>query len=153
MYNPRLIGSVNEYGTIKLTAHEAIAKNDFVTIVSDGDAECTDTGDPIFGIALEAADAADDIITVARIQPGMQFLMDNDNDATTFAATHVGGRFDITGATGEMIVDTSTVAQVGGGAETGQLFCIEYNPKGWGMDSDTSIGVFEVAEIQGLGAN
>jgi len=153
MYNPRIVGSTGEYGTIKLAAHEAIAENDFVTIVADGQAECTDTGDPIFGIALEAAASAGDIITVARAVPGMQVLMDNDNTATTFASTHVGGRFDITGTTGEMLVDTSSVAQVGGGGETGQLFCIEYNPQCWGLDSDTSIGIFEIAEIQGLGAN
>lgn len=153
MYNPRIIGSEVEYGTIKLAAHEAIAVNDFVTIVADGQVECTDTGDPIFGIALEAATSAGDIITVARAVPGMKVLMDNDNTGTTFASTHVGGRFDITGTTGEMLVDTSTVVQVGGGGETGQLFCIEYNPQGRNLDSDTSIGVFEIAEIQGLGAN
>ena len=153
MYNPRIVGSVTEYGTIKLEAHEAIAVNDFVTIVADGQAECTDAGDPIFGIALEAATSAGDIITVARVMPGMQVMMDNDNSGTTFASTHVGARFDITGTTGELLVDTSTDAQVGGGGETGQLFCIEYNPQGFGLDSDTSIGIFEIAEIQGLGAN
>ena len=153
MYNPRILSNVNEFDTIKLTSHEIIAKNDFVTIVADGEVECTDTGDPIFGIALEAASAASVVITVARVTPGMKFLMDNDNNSTTFASTHVGGRFDITGATGAMLVDTSTIAQVGGGAETGQLFCTEYNPQVNGLGDDTSIGVFEVAEIQGLGAN
>ena len=153
MYNPRILANTNEYDTIKLTSHEAIAKNDFVTIVADGQAECTDTGDPIFGIALEAASGAGEVITVARANHGMKVYMDNDNTGTTFASTHVGARFDMTGATGAMVVDTSTVAQVGGGGETGQLFCIEYNPQGLGMDSDTSIGVYQIAEIQGLGAN
>lgn len=153
MYNPRIVGSTNEFDTIKLAAAEAVAVNDFVTIVGDGKAECTDAGDPIFGIALEAATAEDQIITVVRVVPGMKVRMDNDNTGTTFAATHVGARFDITGATGAMLVDTSTVAQVGGGGETGQLFCVEYNPQGFGVDSDTSQGIFEIAEIQGLGAN
>lgn len=153
MYNPRILASNIEYGTMTGKAAEAIAVNDFVTLVGDGKFECTDTGDPIFGIALEAATAEDDIITVVKVVPGMQIYMDNDNTGTTFAATHVGARFDITGATGAMVVDTSTAAQVGGGGETGQLFCLEYNPQGLGMDSDTSIGVYQVAEIQGLGAN
>lgn len=153
MYNPRIVGSVNEYDTMTGLAAEAIAKNDFVTLVGDGKFECTDTGDPIFGIALEAATAENQTITVVRIVPGMKLLMDNDNVGTTFALTHVGARFDMTGATGAMVVDTSTAAQVGGGGETGQLFCLGYNPKGFGMDSDTSIGLYQVAEIQGLGAN
>ena len=148
MYNPRIVGSPNQYGTIKVTAGEAIAKNDFVTLLTDGEAEATAAGEGIFGIALEAADAKGDIITVVRAYPGMQVIMDNDNTGTTFAATHVGGRFDITGTTGAQVVDTSTVAQ--DGTDAGQLFCIGYNPKGFGLDSDTSIGLYEIAEIQGL---
>ena len=148
MYNPRIVGSPNQYGSIKVTAGEAIAKNDFVTLLTDGEVEATGTGEGIFGIALEAADAKGDIITVVRAYPGMQVIMDNDNTGTTFAATHIGGRFDITGATGAQVVDTSTVAQ--DGTDAGQLFCIGYNPKGFGLDSDTSIGLYEIAEIQGL---
>jgi hypothetical protein len=74
--------------------------------------------------------------------------MDNDNDTTTFASTHVGGRFDVIGSTGAQLVDTNTVAQ--DGSDSGQLFCIAYNPQGYGFNSDTSIGLFEIAEIQGL---
>ena len=148
MYNPRIVGSPNQYGSIKVTAGEAIAKNDFVTLLTDGEVEATGAGEGIFGIALEAADAKGDIITVVRAYPGMQVIMDNDNTGTTFAATHIGGRFDITGATGAQVVDTSTVAQ--DGTDAGQLFCIGYNPKGFGLDSDTSIGLYEIAEIQGL---
>lgn len=152
MYNPRIVGSSSEYGTIELAAHEAIAVNDFVTIVADGQAEVTDAGDPIFGVALESASSAGDIITVAKVVPGMQFIMDNDNTGTTFASTHVGARFDITGTTGELLVDTSTDAQVGDGTDTGQLFCLEFNPAINGYKDDESIGIFQVAEIQGLNA-
>lgn len=148
MYNPRIVGSPNQYGTIKVTAGEAIAKNDFVTLLTDGQAEATGAGEGIFGIALEAAAASGDKITVARAYPGMQVMMDNDNVGTTFAATHVGARFDTTGSTGAQLVDTSSAAQ--DGTDTGQLFCIEYNPQGFGFDKDTSIGIFEIAEIQGL---
>lgn len=148
MYNPRIVGSPNQYGSIKVTAGEAIAKNDFVTLLTDGEVEATAAGEGIFGIALEAATAKGDIITVARVYPGMQVIMDNDNTGTTFAASHIGGRFDITGTTGAQVVDTSTIAQ--DGTDAGQLFCIGYNPKGFGLDSDTSIGLFEIAEIQGL---
>jgi len=152
MYNPRLVGSPNNYETMKCVAHGAIKKNDFVTLKTDGQAEVTAAGNAIFGVALEAASGAGKSFTVLRVSPGVRFIMDNDNIGTTFAATHVGARFDMIGNSGEMLVDTSTVAQLGTGADTGQLFCVEYNPKGFGLDDDTSIGVFEVAEIQGLTA-
>lgn len=148
MYNPRYVGNVNEDDTITLTSGAAIAKNDFVYIVTDGQVEACAAGAGIFGIALEAASGSGESILVLRARPGMKVIMDNDNTGTTFASTHVGGRFDITGSTGAQLVDTSTVAQ--DGTDSGQLFCLEYNPKGYGLDSDTSIGLFEIAEIQGL---
>jgi len=151
MYNPKIVGNENQYGTMTVLAGEAIAVNDFVNLVGDGKVEAADAGDPIFGIALEAATAEDDVITIAKVTPGMQFLMDNNNTSTTFAKTHVGARFDITGNSGEMLVDTSTADQEGDATDHGQLFCLEYNPQGFGLDSDTSIGIFQVAEIQGLG--
>jgi hypothetical protein len=151
MYNPKLIASDNEYGTMEVLAGEAIAKHDFVNFVGDGKVEAVDAGDPIFGYALEAATAEDETITIVRVVPGMQFLMDNDNVGTTFALTHIGGRFNITGDSGEMLVDTSSVDIAGDGTDHGQLFCLGFNPKGFGMDSDTSIGIYQVAEIQGLG--
>jgi len=147
MYNPRIKGGSQEYGTVKVLSHGAIAKNDFVTLKTDGQAEPTAAGEGIFGIALESAAGASEVITVARVYPGMRVLMDNDNVGTTFAASHVGGRFDTTGATGAQLVDTSTVAQ--DGTDSGQLLCIEYNPKGFGLDKDTSIGLYEISEVQG----
>jgi hypothetical protein len=66
--------------------------------------------------------------------------MDNDNDTDTFAATDVGNYYDIVGTTGIMQVDTTTHAT------TGQLLAVEYNPQGFGADSDTSLGLFCIAE-------
>lgn len=150
MYNPRLVGYNGTPSTMKVEAGETINEHDFVNFVADGQVEAADTGDPIFGVALEDASSGDDFL-IMKIEPGMRFLMDNDNTGTTFASTHVGARFDITGNTGEMIVDTSTADQAGDATDHGQLFCLEYNPQGYGYDSDTSIGIFQVAEIQGLG--
>ena len=148
MYNARIVKESAEATTVTLTAGEAIAKNDFITLLTDGQAEVTATGKGIFGIALESASAAGQKIKVRRAHPGMVVMMDNDNVSTTFASSHVGARFDITGTSGAQLVDTSTAAQ--DGTDAGQLFCIEFNPKGYGFDSDTSIGLFEIAEIQGL---
>lgn len=147
MYNARVVKKSAEATVVTLEAAETIAANDFITILTDGEAEVTGTGEGIFGIALEAATDGDDV-RVLRAHPGMVVMMDNDNDSTTFADSHVGARFDITGGTGEQLVDTSTAAQ--DGTDSGQLFCIEYNPDMNGFSSDTSIGLFEIAEIQGL---
>lgn len=148
MYNPRVVKKDSEATVLTLTAGEAIAANDFVTVLTDGQVEVAAAGEGIFGIALESASASGDTIRVLRVHPGMVVMMDNDNVGTTFAATHVGARFDITGGKGAQLVDTSTAAQ--DGTDSGQLFCIAYNPQGYGYDSDTSIGLFEIAEIQGL---
>jgi len=148
MYNPRVVKKSAEATVLTLEAGEAIAKNDFVTLLTDGQIEATATGEGIFGIALEAASASGDSIRVLRAHPGMVVMMDNDNDSTTFASSHVGARFDTTGTTGAQLVDSSSAAQ--DGTDAGQLFCIAYNPQGYGYDSDTSIGLFEIAEIQGL---
>ena len=148
MYNPRVVKKSAEATTLTVTAGEAIAVNDFVTILTDGQAEVTAAGEGIFGIALESASAAGKKIKVLRAHPGMVVMMDNDNVGTTFASSHVGARFDIAGASGAQLVDTSTAAQ--DGTDAGQLFCVEFNPQGYGFDGDTSIGLFEIAEIQGL---
>ena len=147
MYNARVVKKDSEATVVTLEAAETIAKNDFITILTDGEAEVSAAGEGIFGIALEAATDGNPV-RVLRAHPGMVVMMDNDNTGTTFAASHVGARFDITGASGAQLVDTSTVAQ--DGTDAGQLFCIEFNPQGYGFDGDTSIGLFEIAEIQGL---
>jgi hypothetical protein len=147
MYNPRVVKKSAEATILTVEADATIAENDFVTLLTDGTAEVTGAGDAIFGIALEAATDGDDV-RVLRAHPGMVVLMDNDNTGTTFAASHIGARFDTTGGTGAQVVDTSTDEQ--DGTDAGQLFCIAFNPQGYGYDDDESIGLFEIAEIQGL---
>lgn len=70
-----------------------------------------------------------------------RYLLKNDNLVTTFAASHVGTYFDLIGATGAQLVDTSTTST------TGQLLCIAYNPGIRGTDS--TYGIFQIAERQG----
>ena len=152
MNNPRIVGDPNQYTTRDIELRATTNKYDFVTMKTDGKGTPTSAEEPIFGIALEEG-VSGDVITVVRAQPGLRVIMDNDNDSTTFAVTHVGGRFDITGDTEEQQVDTSTVEQLGTDADKGQLFCVEFNPQGFGFNDDDSIGMFEIAEIQGLGGN
>lgn len=147
MYGAKILGSKGAVEFKSATSGAAIAVGDLVTFKTDGQIEPTTTGDVIAGVALEAASGSGSTVRFVAGE-GLRVLMDNDNTGTTFASTHVGGRFDMTGTTGAQVVDTSTVAQVGDGTDTGQLLCLEYNPQGHGYDSDTSIGLFEVAEVQ-----
>lgn len=119
------------------------AANDFVNLES-GVLEIASAGDELVGTLVADMEDGDTGVLV-NITPFATYLVDNDNDSTTFAATHVGGGFDLTGGTGAQLVDTSTVAQTAGSI-SGQLICLEYNPQGFGFDSDVSIGLFKVNE-------
>jgi hypothetical protein len=120
-------------------------KGDLVNVES-GVLVVASAGDAIVGVAMEDFTDASTSVTV-NITPNLIILMDNDNTGTTFAATHVGGRFDIAGTTGAQIVDTSTIDDTAAG-RAGQLACIGYNPKGYDYDADTSVGLFVIAERQ-----
>lgn len=69
------------------------------------------------------------------VEPTAKYVMDNDNLVTTFAASHIGQCFDITGATGAQVIDTSTVST------TGQMECI-----GFGYNGDSTKGIFIINE-------
>ena len=115
------------------------AVGDFVKF-SSGEYVVGTAAAAVAGVAMEAATSASSGVA-ANITPYLMVLMDNDNDTTTFAATHPGTYFDFIGATGAMLVDTNTTS-----ATTGCLLCLEYNPQGVGLDSDTSIGKYVVIE-------
>lgn len=70
------------------------------------------------------------------VEPNAKFVVDNDNVGTTFAATHVGQFFDLTGAGDAQLIDTSTAS-----ATTGQMQCIGYSYNG-----DTTLGTFIINE-------
>lgn len=85
--------------------------------------------------------AAGTVKVLVNIDPDARYLLKNDNVGTTFAATHVGDYFDLTGNAGSQLVDTSSTS-----ATVGQLLCLEYNP---GIrDTDSTYGIFKIAETQ-----
>lgn len=152
MYGLKFVG--NLYGSAqptvksryKVKANTTITKGDPV-IIENGYLDLCEAGEKVFGVANEtvvgnAGGTSKIEVHVDRI--GDMYLADNDNVSTTFAVTHPGTYFDITGDTGAVVVDTSTTTT------TGQLLCLEYNPQGFGahIDADTSIGLFAVAESQ-----
>lgn len=96
----------------------------------------------LVGRALETAtgNAAGTVKAKVCVDPFMVYLVDNDNDSGTFASTHVGQKFDLIGATGAQLVDTSSAGT------SGQLVCVEYNPQIDPVKSDTSYGAFMILE-------
>lgn len=119
-----------------------VTAGDFVYFASGRITSASIAGARIVGMVLETAtgNAGGTVSALVCIDPNMRYLLDNDNVGTTFAATHVGSNFDLTGATGAQLVDTSTTST------TGSLVCIEYNPQIDPVKTDTSYGVFMVAE-------
>lgn len=138
--------SVGEPEIVSRTAGGTIAANDPVTLKTDGQVEVATAGDIILGVALEAATSGNAV----NVQVGerLRVLADSDETGDAMAADLVGARFDITGTTGAVKVDVSTAAQDGDGTDTGQLVLLEANPQGYGFDSDTSVGLFEIIERQ-----
>lgn len=119
-----------------------VTQGDFVYFSSGRITSASVAGARLVGQVLETAtgNAGGTVKALVCVDPNMRYLIDNDNVGTTFAATHVGTYFDLIGATGSQLVDTSTTST------TGQLLCVEYNPQIDPVKSDTSYGVFVIAE-------
>lgn len=128
---------------MEFNAAGTFAANDFAMLDgSTGEVVVATAGSSILGVAREAATSASTKVSI-DITPFMIVLMDNDNDTETFAATHIGEWGDFVGGTGAMVVNSNTLSTT-----VAQLQALEYNPQGYGYDSDTSIGLFLVAERQ-----
>lgn len=145
MTGARVIKSLSGQDRVHMEFNAAgtFAKNDFVIFDgSTGELVVATAGNSILGVSNEAATSTSTNVQV-DITPMMVVLMDNDNTSETFAATHVGEWGNFTGGTGAMVVDSDTLSST-----KAQLQCLVYNPQGYGYDSDTSIGLFFVAERQ-----
>ena len=129
--------------TLPVADGVTITKEDFVYWASGRITNASVAGARLIGMAKETAtgNAAGTVKAQVIVEPTAKYLVDNDNVGTTFAATHVGQYFDLVGATGEQLVDTSTVSQ-----SSGQLYCLEFNPQIDPVKEDTSYGVFTIAE-------
>lgn len=80
-------------------------------------------------------DSAGTVKVLVIVEPNAKYAIKNDNDGTTFAASHVGQCFDLTGTTGAQMVDTSTAST------SGQLQCI-----GFGYEGDDTVGLYIINE-------
>lgn len=121
-----------------------VTQGDLVYFASGRITSATITGDVrIMGQVQETktGNAGGTVKALTLVAPDAVYLMQNDNLGTTFAATHVGQYFDLIGATGAQLVDTSTVS-----ATTGVLLCLEYNPQISPVTTDLTYGLFYVVE-------
>lgn len=120
-----------------------VTKGDFVYFSSGRITSATVAGALLVGMVQETAtgNAGGTIKALVCVDPEMRYLLDNDQDSATFAVTDVGKFFDLIGATGAQLVDTSS-----GSTSTGQLLCLEYNPQISPVETDVSVGVFKVRE-------
>lgn len=120
-----------------------VTAGDFVYFASGRITSASVAGQPLIGQVQETAtgNSAGTVKAQVIVDPTMRYIIDNDNVGTTFAATHVGTKFDLIGATGAQLVDTSSTS-----ATTGQMLCLEYNPQIDPNKSDVSVGVFVIAE-------
>ena len=140
----RIDGQTN-YATYSFIVDSGVTITEGDFVYSNGTGEITNAsigGARLVGMALETAtgNAASTVTCLVCIDPTMRYLVDNDNDTTTFTAAHVLDNFDLIGATGAQLVDTSSTGT------SGSLICLEYNPQIDPVKSDTSWGVFMIAE-------
>ncbi len=120
-----------------------VTAGDFVYFSSGVITSATIAGARLIGQVQSTAtgNAAGTVKALVVVDQAAKYLAKNDNVGTTFASTHVGTYFDLIGATGAQLIDTSTTS-----ATTGQLLCLEYNPQIDPVKSDTTYGVFKIAE-------
>lgn len=146
---PRLLGNVDGKSNsvtmnLPVASGVTVTAGDFVYFSSGRISSATITGDVrIIGQVQSTAtgNAGGSVKALVVVDPAAKYLISNDNVGTTFAASHVGQYFDLTGATGLQQADTSTVS-----ATTGVLVCLEYNPQISPVASDTTYGVFKIVE-------
>lgn len=144
IYQGNLDGSPTNYATraFPVASGVTVTAGDFVYFSSGRITSATVAGARLIGVSVETAtgNAGGTVTALVNVEPKALYLVKNDNIGTTFAATHVGTNFDLIGATGAQLVDTSTTGT------TGSLICVEYNPQVDPVKSDTTYGIFMIAE-------
>lgn len=144
----RLIGNVDGKSnsvtmSLPVASGVTVTAGDFVYFASGRITSATVAGARLVGQvqATATGNAGGTVKALVVVDPAAKYLIANDNLGVTFAASHVGQYFDLIGATGAELVDTSTVSQT-----VGQMLCLEYNPQISPVASDLTYGVFKIAE-------
>ena len=129
--------------TLPVASGVTVTKGDFVYWASGRITSATIAGARLVGMVKETAtgNAGGTVKAQVIVEPTARYLVDNDQDSATFAIGDVGKYFDLIGATGAQLVDTSS-----GSTSTGQLYCQEFNPQIDPVKADVSQGVFTISE-------
>jgi hypothetical protein len=119
-----------------------VTKGDFVYFASGVITSASAATQKLLGMALETAtgNAAGTIKALVCVDPTMRYLIDGDEIGTALGATHPGTYFDLIGAGGAQLVDTSSTST------TGSLLLLQNNPQVDPVRSDTSVGEYVIAE-------
>ena len=140
----RIDGNTN-FATLELPVANSttVTEGDAVYFASGRITSASVATQPLVGVVQETAtgNSGGTVKALVIVDPTMKYLIDNDNVGTTYAASHVGTKFDLIGATGAQLLDTSSTS-----ATTGQCLAIEYNPQIDPVRSDTSWAVVVIAE-------
>jgi len=140
----RADGGTN-WSVMEFTITDGVTITEGDAVYFDGSGRITNSSvatQRLVGVSQETATGTSGTVTAKIVvDPNMLYLIDNDNVGTTFAVTHVGDYFDLVGATGAQLVDTSSTSNT-----TGQLLCVEFNPQIDPVKEDTSYGKFMIAE-------
>lgn len=143
-YGARVVGNLNggEQVIRQFVGGGTFAAGDFVKFEgTTGQIVVATATDEILGVALEAGTDGATGISV-DVTPQMLVIMDNDLDTqTSIDGTDRNEYADFVGGTGAMQVNTNTHS-----ATQAQLLLLENNPKGYGLDSDVSVGLYLVVE-------
>lgn len=121
-----------------------VSEGDFVYWSSGRITSASIANQRVVGMAKQTVtgNAAGTVTCEVNVEPTALYVLQNDNIGTTFAATHVGQYFDLIGATGAQLVDTSTVS-----TSDGTLYCVGYNPQDVdAVKTNTTYGKFSIAQ-------
>lgn len=137
----RVDGNTN-YATYRFAVASGVTVTAGDFVYQDASGRITNAsigGARIVGFAEETAvgNAGGTVSALVCIDPYMRYLLKTTG---TFTAASVLRNFDLTGATGAQLVDGSTAAT------NAQMLCLEYNPTIDPVATDTTYGVFTVAE-------
>ena len=143
VYGPRKVGSFGNSDPVFFhgVAGGTFAIGDFVMQEgTSGQIVVCTAGSSILGIARSVG--VDGSACTVDVTPMMLVVMDNDLDTqTSIDATDCLEFANFIGGTGAMVVDTNTHS-----ATKAQLLLLKNNPQGYGVDSDTSMGLYLVVE-------
>lgn len=147
MYGFKYVGSLYSPGVqpmtrkFHVTANEVITKGDAVILTSGKlDSGADVDGASLVGVANETVtgnSTGTNHCEVIVARPGDLYLADTASDGS-YAATQVGYYFD----QGNCVTAVQQISDTTASATAGQWMLVEHNPQGFGLDSDTSIGLF-----------